>query len=186
MNSIRIFPYFISFFCWKEVNKKSPIKEDTRKIKNCKAIKEDMRKMENSKANNIPEKHFLQKLLEIGVSDHYARNIYIKVSLKIAGSYWHQKYFTKPLALANLFENIEAHVRRSLSFHFKTCPSHTRTPLTIFLIIKGAFVTFGKIYLCVKSHSFIFSLIPYCPLSFKTERTISLIFALVVGTHFAD
>ena len=38
-----------------------------------------------------------------------------------------------------------------------------------FLIIKGDFVTFGKIYLCVKSHSFILSLIPCCPLSFKTE-----------------
>ena len=38
-----------------------------------------------------------------------------------------------------------------------------------FLIIKGEFVTSGKIYLCVKSHSFVFSLIPCCPLSFKTE-----------------
>ena len=37
-----------------------------RKIENCKAIKEDTRKMENCKANNIPEKWFLQKLLEIG------------------------------------------------------------------------------------------------------------------------
>ena len=33
---------------------------------NCKAMKEDTRKMENCKANNIPEKRFLQKLLEIG------------------------------------------------------------------------------------------------------------------------
>ena len=30
------------------------------------SIKEDTRKKENCKANNIPEKHFLQKLLEIG------------------------------------------------------------------------------------------------------------------------
>ena len=37
-----------------------------RKIENCKAIKEDTGKMENCKANNIPEKWFLQKLLEIG------------------------------------------------------------------------------------------------------------------------
>ena len=66
LNSIRVFPFFISFFCWNEINKKSPIKEDTRKIENCKAIKEDTRKMENCKANNIPEKRFLQKLLEIG------------------------------------------------------------------------------------------------------------------------
>ena len=54
-----------------EVNKKSSIKEDTRK-------------MENWKSDNIPEKRFLQKLLEIRVIDHYARNIYIKVSLKVA------------------------------------------------------------------------------------------------------
>ena len=53
LNSIRVFPFFISFFCWNEINKKS-------------SIKEDMRKMENRKADNIPEKRFLQKLLEIG------------------------------------------------------------------------------------------------------------------------
>ena len=53
------------------------------------------------------------------------------------------------------------------------------------LVTKGAFVTFGTIYFCVKSHSFILSLIPCCPLSFKTERTIPLIFALAVATCFA-
>ena len=46
-------------------NKKSPIKEETRKIENCKDLKEDTRKMKNCKANNIPEKRFY-KLLEIG------------------------------------------------------------------------------------------------------------------------
>ena len=59
--------------------------------------------MEKCKADNIPEKHFLQKLQEI--SDHYARNIYIKVPLKIA-VLWillESKYCTK--TLANLFEN---------------------------------------------------------------------------------
>ena len=40
------------------------MKEDTRKIENCKAIKEDSRKMENCKALNIPLKRFSQKLLE--------------------------------------------------------------------------------------------------------------------------
>ena len=50
------------------------------------------------------------------------------------------------------------------------------------LVTKGAYVTFGKICLCVKSHSFIFSLIPYCTLSFKTDRTIPLIFALTAAT----
>ena len=52
LNSIRVFPFFISFFRWNEKNKKSSIKEDSRK-------------MENRKADNIPEKRFLQKLLEI-------------------------------------------------------------------------------------------------------------------------
>ena len=37
MNSIRVFPFFISFFCWNEISKKSSIKEDTRIIENCKA-----------------------------------------------------------------------------------------------------------------------------------------------------
>ena len=50
------------------------------------------------------------------------------------------------------------------------------------LVTKGAFVTSGKICLCVKSHSFIFSLIPYCTLSFKTERPIPLIFAFIAAT----
>ena len=40
------------------------MKEDTRKIENCKAIKEDSRKMENCKALNIPLKRLSQKLLE--------------------------------------------------------------------------------------------------------------------------
>ena len=71
LNFIRVFPFFISFFCWNEINKKSSIKKDTWKMENC-------------KADNIPEKHFLRELLEIGVSDHYARKIYIKVSLKVA------------------------------------------------------------------------------------------------------
>ena len=49
------------------------------------------------------------------------------------------------------------------------------------LVTKGAFVTLGKISLCVKSHSFIFSLIPYCTLSFRTDHTIPLIFALIAA-----
>ena len=53
------------------------------------------------------------------------------------------------------------------------------------LVTKGVFVTFGKICLYVKSHSFIFSVIPCCLLSFKTERTFPLIFAVVVNTSFA-
>ena len=35
-------------------------------MNNKSSTKEDTRKMENCKADNIPEKHFLQKLLEIG------------------------------------------------------------------------------------------------------------------------
>ena len=37
MNSIRVFAFSISFFCWNEITKKSSIKEDTRKMENCKA-----------------------------------------------------------------------------------------------------------------------------------------------------
>ena len=39
MNSIRVFPFFISFFCCNKMNNKSSIKEDTRKMENCKGIK---------------------------------------------------------------------------------------------------------------------------------------------------
>ena len=53
LNSITVFPIFISFLCWNEINMKSSINEDTRKMGNCKAHK-------------IPGKQFLQKLLEIG------------------------------------------------------------------------------------------------------------------------
>ena len=37
LNFIRVFPFFISFFYWNEINKKSAIKEGTRKMENCKA-----------------------------------------------------------------------------------------------------------------------------------------------------
>ena len=43
-----------------------------------------MRKMENRKTDNISEKRFFTDVTENRVSDHYARNIYIKVSPKIA------------------------------------------------------------------------------------------------------
>ena len=36
LNSIRVFPFFISFFCWNETNTKFSIKEDRRKMENCK------------------------------------------------------------------------------------------------------------------------------------------------------
>ena len=75
LNSIRVFPFFISFSCWNKINKKSLIKEVTRKIENCKAVKEYTRKMENCKAYNVPEKRFSQKLPETGVSNYYARKI---------------------------------------------------------------------------------------------------------------
>ena len=35
--SVGISLFFISFFCWNEISKKSSIKEDTRKMENCKA-----------------------------------------------------------------------------------------------------------------------------------------------------
>ena len=37
LNSIRVFPFFVSFLCWNEINNKSSIKEGTRKMENCKA-----------------------------------------------------------------------------------------------------------------------------------------------------
>ena len=37
MNSIRVFAFSISFFCWNEITKKSSIKEDTRKVESCNA-----------------------------------------------------------------------------------------------------------------------------------------------------
>ena len=46
------------------------------------SIKEDARNMENRKADNISEKR-LTEVTGNRVSDHYARNICIKVSLKI-------------------------------------------------------------------------------------------------------
>ena len=79
-----------------EVNKKSSIKEDTRK-------------MENWKSDNIPEKRFLQKLLEIRVIDHYARNIYIKVSLKVAVPW-------VLLTSKILLENISKFVRKYIQY----------------------------------------------------------------------
>ena len=55
-----------------------------------------------------------------------------------------------------------------------------------FMIIKGALCHFLQIYLCVKSYSFIFSLIPCCFFSFIiTESTNHLISALFFTTHFA-
>ena len=37
LNSIRAFPFLISFFCWNQTNSKFLIKEDRRKMENCKA-----------------------------------------------------------------------------------------------------------------------------------------------------
>ena len=45
LNSTRVFPFFISFFCWNETSTKSSTKEDRRKMEYC-------------KANNIAEKLF--------------------------------------------------------------------------------------------------------------------------------
>ena len=64
LNSIRVFPFLISFFCWNETNTKS-------------STKEDRRKMENYKADNITEKLF--RSYWKWVSYHCARNIYIEV-----------------------------------------------------------------------------------------------------------
>ena len=104
------FPFLISFFCWNEISKKSS-REDTRKIRSSRSLcnfieKETLPqmfscqfceisennfsnrtplsgcfwKMENSKADNIAEKFFTQ-VTGNRVSDHYVRNVYIKVFL---------------------------------------------------------------------------------------------------------
>ena len=69
--------------------------------------------MENCKVVNIPEKRFLQErggrgrrggfreVTENRVSDHYPRNMYIKVPLKIGFLDIKNSYFTK----TNLFDN---------------------------------------------------------------------------------
>ena len=43
--------------------------------------------MENCKANNIPQKCSFTEVTGNRVSDHFARNIYIKVSVEIAVSW---------------------------------------------------------------------------------------------------
>ena len=43
--------------------------------------------MENCKANNIPQKRSFTEVTGNRVSDHFARNIYIKVSVEIAVSW---------------------------------------------------------------------------------------------------
>ena len=62
LSSIKIFPFFISFFCWNEIKKKSSIKESRR---------DECRET------------FLAEVNGNSVSDHYARNIYINRFLKI-------------------------------------------------------------------------------------------------------
>ena len=63
LSSIRVFPFFISFFCWNEIKKKPSIKVSRRD--GCRET-------------------FLAEVTGNSVSDHYARNIYIKRCLKIA------------------------------------------------------------------------------------------------------
>ena len=70
--------------------------------------------------------------------------------------------------------------------HYKTCPSHNRTSLIILSDYKRSFCHFRQDLLVCQEPQFYLFLIPCCPLSFKTERTIFLIFALAVVTHFAD
>ena len=63
LSSNKIFPFFISFFCWNEIKKKPSIKVSRRD--GCRET-------------------FLAEVTGNSVSDHYARNIYIKRCLKIA------------------------------------------------------------------------------------------------------
>ena len=63
LSSIRVFPFFVSFFCWNEIKKRPSIKVSRRD--GCRET-------------------FLAEITGNSVSDHYARNIYIKRCLKIA------------------------------------------------------------------------------------------------------
>ena len=67
LNSMRVFPFFISFFCWNETTTKSSTKEDRRKMENC-------------KADNITEKLFRSYWKESKLSlckKHLYRDLYI-------------------------------------------------------------------------------------------------------------
>ena len=67
------FHFLISFFYWYEVNKKLSIKKDTRFIVQEGILQSWKHDWEN----------FLEKLLEIGLRDHYPSYIYLKVFLKL-------------------------------------------------------------------------------------------------------
>ena len=86
-NSIRVFSFFISFFCWNKINKKSLLKEDTRKNKNCKVNhilnwsshqryslrKSVLRNFVNS-LENMCQSLFFKLLLKDSCKDIYFRN----------------------------------------------------------------------------------------------------------------
>ena len=105
------FPFFISFFCWNEINKKSS-REDTRKIRSSRLRqqlhwKETLPQVfscefckisKNTFSNRTPpvaaterwksikplQRIFLTQVTGNRVNDHYAGNVYIKVFLYIA------------------------------------------------------------------------------------------------------
>ena len=90
------------------------------------------------------------------LSDHYARNIYIKVSLKIAVPWI---LLTSKILYQNISKFVQKYRSRRPEVITIFTIKHFFPILTLlqpyFLIIKGAFVTFGKIYLCAKSYSMV-------------------------------
>ena len=166
---------------------------------------------------------FFTKVTGNRVSNHYARDIYINVSLKqlFSGSLLKQLIFLEILTIcavqvfspelispvvsfSRIFSIHQEHIysgtpesvcysffslecvkqefilfislflqkiRRPVLVSYKLVTFNNKFTIIEFapfsLVTKGSFVTFGKICLSVKGHSFIFSLIPCCSFSSK-------------------
>ena len=87
MNFIRVFPFFISFFCCNEISKKSSIKEDTRKMENCKA--------NHILDRNSHRRCSIRKDVHRNFAKFTGKNTYVRVSLCQACNFikkrlWHR------------------------------------------------------------------------------------------------
>ena len=118
----------------------------------------------------------------------YIRNIYFQEHLRVFAILFLLHCVKQEFTLFSFL--FLQKIRRSVLVSYKQVKVNNKFTIIEFapfsLVTKGAFVTFGKICNVSRAIVFIFSLIPCCPLSFKTERTIPLIFAFVVATYFAD
>ena len=117
-----------------------------------------------SLARNLfhPQFHFLEFFL-------YIRNTSFQEHLRVFRIhffYWNVS--SKNLFFISLFLQ---KIRRPVLVSYKLVTFNNKFTIIEFapfsLVTKGSFVTFGKICLSVKGHSFIFSLIPCCSFSSK-------------------